>query len=104
VRIGTVKVPALVRSLLLRHRIHLAHERATLRRLRRRRAIAVAVSSSVADDLTRLYGVSPALIEVVPNGFEPSECEVERIERLRVEVRDELQIRPGSNCARARCK
>jgi UDP-glucose:(heptosyl)LPS alpha-1,3-glucosyltransferase len=97
VRIGTVKVPAFVRSLLLRHRIHLAHERATLRRLRRRRAIAVAVSSSVADDLTRLYGVSPALIEVVPNGFDPSECEVERIERLRVEVRDELQIRPGSN-------
>ena len=97
VRIGTVKVPAFVRSLLLRHRIRLAHERATLRRLRRRRAIAVAVSSSVADDLMRLYGVSPSLIEVVPNGFDPSECEVQRIERLRVEVRDELQIRPGSN-------
>ena len=97
VRIGAVKVPAFARSLLFRHRIRLAHERATLRSLRRRGAIAVAVSSSVADDLTRLYGVSPSLIEVVPNGFDPSECEVERIERLRVEVRDELQIRPGSN-------
>ncbi len=97
VRIGSVKVPAFARSLLLRHRIRLAHERATLRRLQRRKAIAVAVSSSVADDLIQLYGISPSLIEVVANGFDPSECEGERIKQLRVEVRDELQIRPGSN-------
>ena len=96
VRMGPVTVPAFARSLLLRHRVRLAHERAAIRRLRRRRATVAAVSFSVADDLTKLYSVSPMSIDVVPNGFDPSECEVERIERLRSEVRDELQIRPGS--------
>ncbi|HXW33503.1 MAG TPA: glycosyltransferase family 4 protein [Acidimicrobiales bacterium] len=93
VRVGPVTVPAWIRQLLPRHRIRLALERATLRTLLARPgARVVAVSPNVSEDLVHWYGVPPAIIDVVPNGFDPEQCSPERSRELRPQVRAELGI------------
>jgi glycosyltransferase involved in cell wall biosynthesis len=81
---------ATLRSLHPRHRLILALEAHHFRGRRYNQVIAV--SDRVASDLSRLYGVPPSDVEVVPNGYDPVEFSPERRRSLRAEARAELGI------------
>lgn len=70
------EVPAAVRYLMPRHQVLLGLEQAYFRSQRPRAVLCC--SSREAEDLERLYGVSPARLHVVPNGFDPSVFHVGR--------------------------
>lgn len=87
-----VAVPPAVRWAMPRHRVLLALERSYFREGRGRRV--VAVSANVADDLARFYGVDPALVEVVPNGYSAAQCSPGRAAARRDEMRAALGLGP----------
>jgi UDP-glucose:(heptosyl)LPS alpha-1,3-glucosyltransferase len=54
----------------------------------------IATTPRVRDDLGRLYGVAPADVEIVPNGFSPSEFNPVRRAEQRDGVRRRLGLQP----------
>jgi glycosyltransferase involved in cell wall biosynthesis len=90
VSLGHVSVPNAVRYLLPRHQILLALEWGYFRHGHPRAV--VAVSRAVADELAELYGVPTDLVTVIPNGFDPAQCNPERRLRLREKRRAALGI------------
>jgi len=51
------------------------------------------VSQNVSADLQRFYHVSPACIDVIPNGFDPIQCNPARRARERTRMRASLGLR-----------
>jgi glycosyltransferase involved in cell wall biosynthesis len=90
IRVGGVKVPNAARYLLGRHEVLLALEWDYFRRHHPARIITV--SSAVADDLARFYGVPADIVEVVPNGFDPVQFNPVRRDSTREEARSRLGI------------
>jgi len=83
-------IPAWARYAMPRHVSLLALERSYFRAGRTREV--VAVSGSVADDLSALYGLDRERIHVVPNGFAPEDFSPARAAALRHEVRAQLGV------------
>ncbi len=83
-------VPNAVRYLLPRHDVLLGLEWSYFRRGHPRAVIAV--SQVVADDLGALYSVPSDIIRVIPNGFDPQQCNPLRRAELRSARRAQLSI------------
>ena len=90
VELRGVRVPNAARYALPRHHVLLALEWSYFTRSDPRAV--VAVSARVGEELTELYGVDPALVRVVHNGFDPEQCNPERRATKRDECRHALGI------------
>lgn len=88
IKVGPVSVSARARRVLPRHRQLLALERDYFCSLPR---AVLATSARESADLERLYGVDPALVTVLPNGFEPEDFNPRR----RAEDRATARIAAG---------
>jgi glycosyltransferase involved in cell wall biosynthesis len=84
VRVAGYDVPNRIRYLLPQHRALLTLERAYFAHPCDR---VIAVSEVVASDLVLLYDVPRSTIEVVPNGFDPLQCNPTRRAELRIQTR-----------------
>jgi glycosyltransferase involved in cell wall biosynthesis len=80
-RFAGIQIPKLVRYLMPRHLVLLALEW-TYFRLNSPLAV-IAVSDAVARELTSLYHVPPEIVTVIPNGYDPAQCNRERRGALR---------------------
>lgn len=89
VRVGRLRVPNAARRMLPRHQLLLALERSYFRGSQGKRV--VAVSGVVRDDLAELYSIDPAKVTVIPNGFAPDQCSLER----RLALRGSARARAG---------
>ncbi len=54
----------------------------------------IATTEHVREDLRRLYDVPPADVEVIPNGFSPTEFNPERRAERRPAIREKLGLKP----------
>ena len=90
VRLGGIAIPNATRYALPRHEILLGLEWLYFRHSRP--SAVIAVSQVVADELGELYGLSSELITVIPNGFDPDQCNPGRRRALRAERRAALGI------------
>ena len=93
IQVGPVRVPAQVRFLMPRHRVLLAMESQYFRRSHPRHVLCT--SNREIEDLDAVYDVDPAICTVVPNPFDPERFNLQRRERDRDEVRQQLGIEPG---------
>ena len=85
-------LPGWSRWLLPRHLSRVTRETYSLRY--RRPRLIVAVSQGVRSDLGRLYDVPAVAMSIVPNGFDPVQCNPERRRHDRTAVRRQMGIRP----------
>jgi UDP-glucose:(heptosyl)LPS alpha-1,3-glucosyltransferase len=92
VRLHGVTVPPVMRRSLPRHQVRVIQERRRLSDKRLRRVIAV--SPGEAQDITRIFGYPAQSIDVVPNGFDPSQCSPDRRQALRSAQRASLGLAP----------
>lgn len=88
-----VKIPPVVRRLLLRHQVLLRLERRYFTQSSPR--LVLCTSQREADDLARYYGVARELLHVVPNGFDGEVFSAHRRADLRDEARSELGVEEG---------
>jgi UDP-glucose:(heptosyl)LPS alpha-1,3-glucosyltransferase len=85
-----VDVPASARFVMPRHVALLALERRYFSDARLRAVLAT--SSTTAEELTRIYGVAPGLVAVMPNGFDGDEFDLEVRSTQRAEQRRRLGV------------
>ena len=90
VKVRNISVPGAVRYLLPRHQVLLALEWDYFCRHRPRRV--VAVSQALAEDIHHYYRVPEDVITIIPNGFDPNQCNPERRAALRAQRRAEAGI------------
>jgi glycosyltransferase involved in cell wall biosynthesis len=94
VTVRGVRVPNAVRYALPHHQVLLALEWEYFQRHHPRRILAP--SSGLAQDLENFYGVPADIIEIVPYGFDPAQCNPSRRVALRDQERAAARINPDA--------